>query len=79
MVTYIFRVENRTAETVFLEAKAHSTQGWPLLGPTGELVLAPGGEAYVVCSLLVPATVTAGTAAPWRRLGAHRKQRRGPS
>lgn len=61
VVTYIFRVENRTAETVFLEAKAHSTQGWPLLGPTGELVLAPGGEAYVVCSLLVPATVTAGT------------------
>ncbi|NLC53518.1 MAG: hypothetical protein GX770_06085 [Firmicutes bacterium] len=59
--TYIFRVVNRTAKAITLKARAVSTQGWPLLGPTEELVLAPGGEEYVVCSLLVPSSVTAGT------------------
>ena len=62
VATYIFRVENRTTESIFLKAKAHSTQGWPLLGPTEELVVAPGGEEYVVCSLLIPSSVMAGTA-----------------
>lgn len=61
VATYIFRLENRTTETIFLKARAFSTQGWPLLGPTEELVLAPGGEEYVVCSLLVPSSVAAGT------------------
>ena len=62
VATYIFRVENRTTESIFLKARAHSTQGWPLLGPTEELVVAPGGEEYVVCSLLIPSSVMAGTA-----------------
>ena len=61
VVTYIFRVENQTDETVSFEVEAASSQGWPLLSTTPELTLAPNAEDYLVYSLLTPATVLAGT------------------
>ncbi|NLM36647.1 MAG: hypothetical protein GX202_00790, partial [Firmicutes bacterium] len=61
VATFIFRIENRTTKTIFLKARTLSTQGWTLLGPAEELVLAPGGEEYVVCSVLIPSSVAAGT------------------
>ncbi|HEY8392193.1 MAG TPA: hypothetical protein VIL83_05650 [Capillibacterium sp.] len=61
VVTYIFRLENQTEETVTLKVKAASSLGWPLLGSSEELTLAPFRKEYVVYSLLIPATVVAGT------------------
>ncbi len=59
VVTYIFRLENQTDETVSLQVKAVSSQGWPLLGSTEELTLTPASEDYLVYSLLIPATILA--------------------
>lgn len=60
VVTYIFRLENLRDETVTLQVRAVSSQGWPLLGSTEELTLAPATEDYLVYSLITPATVVAG-------------------
>lgn len=61
VVTYIFRVENRTTVPVSMAVRAVSSENWPLLPPPEELTLAPESEGFIVCTLLTPKTVAAGT------------------